>query len=409
MPDNKLLYSKDGKEIYELDDTPENREKADSKGYKQYIDVSHPDHGHYTIPADMDSLQKAQDKGYSLSGVEQLLLTNPHSTGAEALGMGLAGGYTMGASDLALNKLTTPQVVEQVKQEHPYLHATGDVIGTIASPISVGSKLFKAAGTTTAKYAPKVMKFVEESPLLRSLLLHPASSTAKATIDAGTKAAIEGKSNEQIKDTMLDTAATAGVLTGTGAVLGQTSKAVKGVVNNLTKGPELPPKPIAPVTSDIGALQRNISNTEEGLAKAKTIHADEAAGIPALENKLQVDKGLDTAQKLTAKKGAAATKAADVSRLENKLTAMQDDLGSSKEALEQYQQSLAEYMNKKNLSDSQRSELLKLASMFVPTKVKVAAKYGDKAAGGLAKAMQNPALSRALVDVYEQNKSKQKE
>lgn len=196
MADNKLVYSKDGKQFFEMDDTPENRADADSKGYQQYIDVVHPDKGEYTIPATVDNLKDVQEKGYSIKGVEVPQVAPPEKgTTTEALALGTVGGYTMGAGEVAVGKLAGKEQVEALKQEHPYAYGAGQVAGTIASPISLGGAALKYGATKLPQLAALASKLEGMGMLAKGAMGSLKGSIVGAT-DVGAQHVITTGSTE---------------------------------------------------------------------------------------------------------------------------------------------------------------------------------------------------------------------
>ncbi|MBA2680997.1 MAG: hypothetical protein H0U76_21700 [Ktedonobacteraceae bacterium] len=63
MP-NMFTVSKDGESFYDMEDTPENREGADKKGYTPYLDMTKDGKDHFTLPATKENVDGAVAKGY---------------------------------------------------------------------------------------------------------------------------------------------------------------------------------------------------------------------------------------------------------------------------------------------------------------------------------------------------------
>jgi hypothetical protein len=59
-----FTVSKDGQSFFDLDDTPENREGADKKGYQPYLDMTKDGKEHFTLPATKENVDGAMAKGY---------------------------------------------------------------------------------------------------------------------------------------------------------------------------------------------------------------------------------------------------------------------------------------------------------------------------------------------------------
>jgi len=67
-----LLFSKDGKEFFEVPDTDENAVLGESKGYKRYLELTKNGKDVYRVPAD-ENVQEAFDKGYKTVGISKFL------------------------------------------------------------------------------------------------------------------------------------------------------------------------------------------------------------------------------------------------------------------------------------------------------------------------------------------------
>lgn len=260
---SKLIYSKDGSTFYELDDTQENRDKAEAKGYKQFVDVVHPEKGEFTIPADMDAIKKAQAKGYSIKGVDIPSIPERDSGSAtEALALGTLGGASLGAGEFAAKKLTSPEAIDKLKEAHPTAYIAGEVAGSLSSPLSIGRAIVGKLGAVASEsaVAGKVAALVEDNAFLKTLYAAGKGAVglgSSAAIDTAAQGVAEGKPLEQVKKDAITAAKY-------GAVLG-------GVVKGA-----LPGDKIAEATSQ--AAEREVGLTPTKISKVNKRFGSDIAG-----------------------------------------------------------------------------------------------------------------------------------
>lgn len=209
MPD--LVYSKDGKEFVELEDTPENRAGAEAKGYKQYVDMYKDDpEDIVTVPVE-DSTRALKEKGYKIKGVAvpeiEKREEDPWKTGTQALAKGVLRGATLGASEAGLSALGLEEQAEELEKKHPYISAGAEVAGAIASPLSYG----RLALGALAKTFPHAARLLNSAKALTRLkgggkLAQTTAVAAKTggkgafigASDAAAQKAIEGGSVDEI-------------------------------------------------------------------------------------------------------------------------------------------------------------------------------------------------------------------
>lgn len=255
MAENKLLYIGGGNE-FEVDDTPENRQKMEDKGYVQHVDFIDPRNpGQYlTVPVDKSTAMLK--KGYKLPGVEvpQVSTTEEERLAAgstlEQINRGLSqwerpikSALTLGASEgiESFAKKYAPEGAkesiakeEKLSEGHPTLQT---ITGLAAMPIS------PSAAAVAVKKIPQLAQLAEKASKAGIAIRTgwgAASGAVGGALDTGIQHLASGKGLEGLGSAML-TGAEVGLGLGTigGAVSGAGTEA-KGVEVEASAKPEAP-------------------------------------------------------------------------------------------------------------------------------------------------------------------------
>lgn len=251
------LFSAKGLDaVYEVEDTPEAMQAMKDKGYQPYVRITGDGQNYYTIPAEMDALKQAQEKGYKTeqewNDLQQIRKDSKvQYSGAEAFGQGAVEQLTMGFSDelgAALAKGSYGKNLEaqrylqkEAERQQPTAKMAGEVTGAIATG-------FLTPGVGATKTV--------------------AQAVGKGMISGGIQNALQSY-GESEATTLGEQAKDVAVGFGKGAVLG-------GIGGALTRPAEAAAK-VGEVTEKVAEAARPITQEANALAR-QLVYAGKEGG-----------------------------------------------------------------------------------------------------------------------------------
>jgi hypothetical protein len=235
------LFSKDGVDFHEIEDTPEQTNMALSKGYKPYVEVQKDGGEIHTISGDEGSILTAISKGYK--PVQQYVAPKKEVSKLESLGRGAAQGATLGFADElggavfgAKEALTSDKTFSDAYKErrdyareqnksaqeaNPWSYGGGELAGGLLAPgvagagaATLGGAILKGAAVNLGQGAVSRVGRSEKEDYMPEAI--PSAGEAAVDIGLGAVGGAAGnilprvfKNREAIKSAVLNPKASA--------------------------------------------------------------------------------------------------------------------------------------------------------------------------------------------------------